>query len=219
MPTGQACAVRPTTCARSEAPADLTPLVAPGGGLALVGPALALAAAGVSTTHLGDGAVTTVKLAADARAAAGSVVLSGSTALTAPTVIDSITVDVPGPGTLLVTVSGMLLIDADATTAAALTVPARIGLCDTASSDAQCAGTYSQVWYQDADDANGFNATPAFTLVRTAAVAAAGARVFYLNGEAAVGTGGLTLWQDPIVGLGPVATAMFFPGSLPVTSP
>ena len=112
------------------------------------------------------------------------------------------------------------MINADATTQAALTVPARLGLCDTPASDSQCAGTYSQIWVQDADDSDANNTTTAFTLARSIAVAAAGPRVFYVNGEAPPTPGGsLTLWVDPIVGDGPVATATFVPAALTVTSP
>lgn len=154
------------------------------------------------------------------RSAVGSVTLEGTTTATTPTALDSFTVEVPGPGTVLVTVSGMLLVNADATTMAALTVPARIGLCDTPASDSQCGGTYSQVWYQDADDTDDSNTTPAFTLARTVTVAAAGPRVFYVNGEAPPSPGAsLSLWVDPIVGDGPVATATFVPATLTVTSP
>jgi hypothetical protein len=218
--------VRPTSCKRVESAFDLTPFlppvgVAPGGGLAVSGGSFSIAPGGVTGAQLADGAVSAAKLASDARAAAGSVVLSGTTNATTPTTLDSFTVDVPAPGTLLVTVSGFLLIDADATTASALTLPGRIGLCDTADSDGQCGGTYTSVWYQDADDTDDQNATPAFTLVRTVSVGSAGQRKFYLNGEkpADVAATSLTLWQDLPFGQGPVATAMFFPGPLTVTEP
>ena len=217
-------AVRATACARSETPADLTPFVptaAANGGLAVTGNALVIAPGGVATGHLADGAVTSAKLGPGARTAAGSVVLTGGTGATTPTKLDSFTVNVPAPGTLLVTVAGMLYIDADSTVAQSLTVAVRIGLCDTPDSDSDCGGTYSQVWSQDADDASSLNSTPAFILTRTVSVAASGPRVFYVNGEVPASPAGiaLTLWQDPIVGLGPVATAMFFPGSLSVTRP
>lgn len=192
-------AVRPAACAKSEKAADLTPFV-----------------------PIADGAVTSAKLSLDARTAVGSVVLSGGTGATTPTKLDSFTVNAPAPGTLLVTVAGMLYIDADSPVIQSLTVAVRIGLCDTPDSDSDCGGTYSQVWYQDADDEpSNLNGTPAFTLTRTVSVATSGPRVFYVNGEIPPSPGAitLTLWQDPIVGLGPVATAMFFPGSLSVTKP
>jgi hypothetical protein len=196
---------RAAACARSETAVDLGQLIPAGS---------------VTTPRLADGAVTPGKLSADARAAAGSVVLEGSTSLTSPTVLDSFTVNAPGPGTLLVTVAGMLLIDADAITGNALTVSAGIGLCDTPDSNTQCDGTYSQVWYQDADDNDPSNDTPAFTLTRTVSVAGAGPRVFYVNGEAPNSPGAsLGLWKDLVVGAGPVATAVFVPGTLSVTSP
>ena len=188
--------LRPTACKRAETLVDL--------------PALAMPSGGITPANLSPGA----------RTASGSVTLEGTTSATTPTALSSFTVQVPGPGTVLVTVAGMLMINADATTQAALTVPARIGLCDTPATDTQCAGTYTQVWYQDADDADAANATPAFTLTRTVAVAAAGPRVFYVNGEAPATPGAsLSLWVDPIVGAGPVASATFVPAALTVTTP
>jgi hypothetical protein len=153
--------------------------------------------------------------------AVGSVTLEGSTGATTPTVLDSFTIQAPGPGSLLVTVSGMIQVNADATTSAAVTVPARLGLCDTSASDSQCDGTYAQVYHQDADDEDTLDTTPSFTLTRTVSVAAAGPRVFYVNGEAPPSPPGatLSLWVDPIVGAGPVASATFVPAPLQVTSP
>ena len=174
----------------------------------------------VTQLALPDGVVTPAKLSAAARAAAGSVALDGSTSATTPTTLDSFTVAVPGPGTLLVSVAGALLVNADATTMAALTVPARVGLCDTPASDSQCAGTYSQVWVQDADDTDASSPTPGFTLTRTVAVSGAGARTFYVNGEAPATAGAsVALWVDPIVGAGPVASVTFAPAALGVTKP
>ncbi len=148
--------------------------------------------------------------------ATGSVILSGSTTNTTPTQLDSFTVNVPGPGTLIVQISGQYFINADAAASESLTVWGNLGLCDTTASSAACGNTYQLMYLQDAEDASpiSINVTPFFTLTRIIPIASAGARIFYINGEAPSGYS-LTLIGDT------KAVAIFLPSTtqLVVTSP
>jgi hypothetical protein len=175
---------------------------------------------------LGNGLVVSdVGLSAGAQPAAGAVVLAGAgvatTTNTTPTKLDSFTVTVPGPGTLTVTVTGFFFIDAQAPGTTSITVVGDLGLCDDPDVNTTCGGTYTDLWYQDADNDSDVNTTPAFTLTRTVAVAAAGDRTFYVNGQAASPGQRIALWgtgpADP--NAGPTATAVFTPTTLAVTRP
>jgi len=175
---------------------------------------------------LGNGlAVTDTALSAGLPPAVGAVMLAGdgtaTTTNTTPTTLDSFTVGVPGPGSLTVTVNGFYYIGAKAPGATSITVVGNLGLCDTADVDTTCGGTYVDLWYQDADNDSDVNTTPAFSLTRTVAVATAGDRTFYLNGQAASPGQPIALWGagPPNANAGPTASAVFTPATLTVTRP
>ncbi len=188
-------------------------------------------AAGVCTKKqvpvtLGNGlTVTDTTLSGGVPPAVGAVMLAGAstatTTNTTPTTLDSFTVTAPGPGILTVTVSGFYFIDAQAPGASSITVLGDLGLCDTADTDTTCGSTYVNLWYQDADNDTDVNTTPAFTLTRTVAVATAGARKFYLNGQAASPGQPIALWGTSTTdaNAGPTASVIFTPAALTVTRP
>ena len=174
-----------------------------------------------------DAAVTATKLAADAKAAVGSIVLlnqntGASTSSTTPVTLDRFTVDVPAAGVLHVTVAGQYWLDADASSASAITTEMFLGLCDSVDSSAECGTTFDDHFYQDADDASSSNSTHGFTITRTVAVAGAGQRTFFVNGAVSNASHTLNLWGcadfECATG-GPVATVTFVPGALNITRP
>jgi hypothetical protein len=146
-----------------------------------------------------------------ATAAAGSVTLSGSTASAVAATLDQFTVTVPGPGFLLVTVSGQWWYNADATTTSSLTTLFFMGLCDFPASSTTCGGTWIDYNYQDADNVSSTNSTHGFSITRVVPVVA-GPNVFYWNAHN--NGSGFTLFS-----YGVTATALFVPTSLTVTSP
>ena len=175
---------------------------------------------------LGNGlAVTDTTLSAGLQTAVGAVMLAGAadatTTSTTPTTLDSFTVTAPGPGMLTVTVSGFYFIGAQAPGTSSITVLGDLGLCDTADTDTTCGDTYANLWYQDADDDSNVNTTPAFTLTRTVAVAVAGDRTFYVNGQAASPGQPIALWGTSTTNAnaGPTASVVFTPATLAVTRP
>jgi len=174
-----------------------------------------------------DAGVTAAKLAPDATAAIGSIALlnqdsGASTSSITPTTLDRFTVDVPAAGVLHVTVAGQYWLDADSSSTSALTTDAFLGLCDTVDSSADCAGTFDDYYFQDADNASSTNSTHGFTITRTVTVAGAGQRTFFVNGAVVDVSHTLNLWGcadiDCATG-GPVATVTFVPGALNVTRP
>jgi len=174
---------------------------------------------------LGNGlTVTDTTLSAGLPTAVGAVMLAGAATATTsngtPTTLDSFTVTVPGPGMLTVTVSGFYYIGAQAPGTTSITVLGDLGLCDTADTDTTCGDTYTNLWYQDADNDSNVNTTPAFTLTRTVAVTA-GDRTFYVNGQAASPGQPIALWGTSTTNAnaGPTASAVFTPATLTVTRP
>jgi hypothetical protein len=143
-------------------------------------------------------------------AAAGTVLLSGSTNSTTAVQLDSFTVTTPGAGTLWVHISGQFWFDVDATSTTALFSNGTVGLCETSASMTGCTSDY--VYYEDPDNTNVSNVTFAFTLTRMYTVSA-GAKTLYLNGLNYYGHS-MNLW-------GPTtATVIYFPANaLSVTSP
>lgn len=175
---------------------------------------------------LGNGlTVTDTALSAGLPPAVGAVMLAGAgtatTTNTTPTTLDSFTVTVPGPGSLTVTVNGFFYIGAKAPGTTSITVLGNLGLCDTTDVNTTCGGTYTDIWYQDADNDSDVNATLAFSVTRTVAVAAAGDRTFYVNGQAASPGQPIALWgAGPAdANAGPTASAVFTPATLTVTRP
>jgi len=142
----------------------------------------------------------------------GQVSLFGGTNVTTPTTLDSFAVNVPGPGVLLITVSGNYWLNADATSTTSLITTCYLGLCTTANSSANCDGTYYDFYLQDADNASPTNETPTFILTRTINVGSAGTRWFYLNGQSSgvAPAPNLSLYGNTR------ATAVWYPGSLTV---
>jgi hypothetical protein len=159
--------------------------------------------------------------------AAGSTQLLSHDVATSSTTavkLDSFTVQVPGAGTLTVTVAGFYWLDADAAGANSIHASFDLGLCDTEAAFDACGGALFEPFVHDPDNASGNNATPAFTLTRTVSVAGAGSRTFYVNGAVSDGSHTLHLWGHNDGGIddgtkGPFATAIFTPAALTVTRP
>lgn len=173
-----------------------------------------IAAAAATKTDLDAVKSTADTSAADvtalaSRLSAGSVLLSGWTASTSATTMDTFTVTAPADGVLVVTVAGFYLLDADSTTTSSRVTSAYLGLCDTSNSFSDCQGA-AHVYYEDPDNASSSNATPAFTLTRTVPVTA-GTRTFYVNGWSQSGAS-FYLWSPTR------ATAVWMPTELNVTS-
>jgi hypothetical protein len=136
----------------------------------------------------------------------GSIELVGTVTATTPTTLDSFQVTVPGPGTLLVEVSGEFWVNADAAAVAARWSGTNWGICDTPNSSAACAGTYDRSDYEDPDNTTSLNAPPGWYRARTVQVAAAGARTFYVNAARDANSVSVNTWNT-------FATVTFVPGT------
>jgi len=144
---------------------------------------------------------------------AGSAAIYGSTTSNSVAEMDSFTVDVPWRGTLTVIVMGSAWLDCDATSSASrLCYGARMGICDTSASSAECGYTYGKRYdFQDPDNINSLNKENWITLARTVEVDKSGARTFYLNGQSSAS--GMTWLMNGYV------IAIFTPRSMKVTNP
>lgn len=105
--------------------------------------------------------------------------VSFSFSSTSPVEAAAMDITVPGPGLIVVTVSGNIWIDADSASTSSLAVYAILALC--ADSAAICE-TDTFVHYTDPDNANVANSTPGFSLSLVLPVTAAGTETVYLNG-------------------------------------
>jgi hypothetical protein len=172
------------------------------------------AAADLLTRAVGDERY----LRQDVVPAIGLVDITGSTSSTSADTIAEFTVAVPAAGVLLVEVSGMLSLDANAGSTVSLFREANLGLCDLADSSGTCGTSWSRVGYQDADGALvggvafGPDQTIGFSLVRVVEVDA-GPVTFFVNGRVQSVDAPLTIEA------GSRATATFFPAGLSVSRP
>lgn len=109
---------------------------------------------------------------------------------TTPDTADSVNVNVPGPGTLIIDLGGQLWFDLDATTDESVLANAFLAICDGTNTheDTSCGDSLTQVYYQDADDSQSTNATPGFATTRIVNVTEAGNRTFYINTDQSSGS-------------------------------
>ncbi len=157
---------------------------------------------------------TAYTLVPSALPAAGSVnVVMSSTTSTTPVTLGQFTVTAPGPGILQVNVSGAMWLNADATSANALTAYFQLGLCTSPASAATCNGTYTEYYVQDADNTDGLNVTPAFSINGSFPIGAAGPYTFYINANSTNSSWALSPWGQT------VANVLFVPASLSISSP
>ncbi len=145
--------------------------------------------------------------------AVGTATFSFATTSTVPVTLGQFTASAPGPGYFLVTVSGQWYLDADATSAAALTTYCLMGLCDSPGNSGVCGGTWNAYYVQDADNTDNNNPTHTLSITREFAVPSAGNYVYYLNGETTNPLYTLYSWGAM------TASVIFVPNTLNVTSP
>ncbi len=109
--------------------------------------------------------------------------LSFATNSTIATELDSVTVDAPGPGTLVVEVAGQYWLDLDAGGALSEWGYVQLAICDTADTLLQvdCGDSLTDARYDDPDNAEGKNATPGIATSRIVEVDAAGPITFSIN--------------------------------------
>ena len=146
--------------------------------------------------------------------AAGTVSLSlTGTTSTTPATLGQFTVTSPGSGYLMINVSGMFYINADATSANSLTAVFSLGLCTSPASSATCDFTYTDHYVQDADNVDANNQTPTVSLNSTFPTPGAGNYTFYINGNTSNAAYELWPWEDVKVNV------LFVPNTLTITSP
>jgi hypothetical protein len=133
-----------------------------------------------------------------------------STISTSAATLGTFTVQAPGNGNLTINVSGLLFINADASSANALIVSYFIGLNTIPASLA--GATYMQPYVTDPDNFNGDNQTPAYSINATYPVVA-GANTFYIIGATSNSSFTLFPWTSAMV------TVLFTPGTLSISSP
>ena len=96
---------------------------------------------------------------------------------------DTVNVQVPGAGTLIVELRGQLWFDVDATTDDSVIARAELAICDAPNTinDVDCGDSQTFVYYADPDDTSNTNATPGVSTTRIVNVTDAGSRTFYIN--------------------------------------
>jgi hypothetical protein len=152
---------------------------------------------------------------------AGQIDFRGNTMNTTPTELDSVTVNAPGPGTLVVTAFMDIFVDCDSTAAgSAICSNAAVGLCDTANSSGDCGGSYSRIWHEDpSGPALSTNQQHFVTIGRTVSVPAAGPVRIFVNGQSHPTGGSVSTAEGFHIQSG-VLIAEFHPGpALLVTNP
>ncbi|NPA42359.1 MAG: hypothetical protein GXO18_08815 [Aquificae bacterium] len=128
-----------------------------------------------------------------------------------PTTLRSFTVSVPGPGMVLVQVSGVWRLDVDAISPSSESGVFYLGLCDRRDDSSTCGNTYIEYWHQDADHADNVDTTHSFIITRAIYVPRKGKRTFYLNAQ--VGNPDTTLYLGGSV----KATVIFVPSKLDIS--
>jgi hypothetical protein len=112
-----------------------------------------------------------------------------TTTSTTATELDTVTVDVPGPGTLVVEVAGQYWLDLDATSSDSAWSYVQLAICDAADSlsVADCGDSLTDARYSDPDDVESKNATPGIATSRIVTVDTAGPVTFSINGRSVSG--------------------------------
>lgn len=122
--------------------------------------------------------------------------------------LDSITVNVPGPGTLTLMLNANVQYDGcDASTSASRLCRADLYLCPEPSS--RCDNAFADASHEDPDNIESENPGTTRTIISTVSVAAAGPRRFHINVYALAS--GILMHGN--------VTAFYTPGALTVTNP
>lgn len=110
--------------------------------------------------------------------------LSFATTSVTPVELDTVTVDVPGPGTLLVEIDGQYWLDLDAPAANSVWGYVQLAICDAPDTlaDTDCGGSFTDARYSDPDNVESKNATPGIATSRVVNVDTAGPVSFSING-------------------------------------
>lgn len=133
-----------------------------------------------------------IKTAIDALEAPAARPSAGSRTITwtvfssiTPSQIARFSVNAPGPGRLIVQVSGQATLVFVSPNTTGSVESFSIGLCDATatSAPASCDDTYQRYESVDPDNAENGNMSQTFVLERTVNITAAGARTFFLNGQ------------------------------------
>lgn len=110
--------------------------------------------------------------------------LNFATTSTTAVELDTVTVDVPGPGTLLVEVGGQYWLDLDAAGANSVWGYVQLAICDSPDTlqTADCDDSLTDARYSDPDNVEERNATPGIATSRVVNVDTAGPVTFSING-------------------------------------
>lgn len=110
--------------------------------------------------------------------------LTFATTSTTATELTTVTVDVPGPGTLVIEVDGQYWLDLDAPGANSVWGYVQLAICDAPDTLAvgDCGDSLTDARYSDPDNVESKNATPGIATSRIVSVDAAGPVTFSING-------------------------------------
>lgn len=155
----------------------------------------------IGTSNLIDESVTVDKLAPGVAARVGLLHTgfgTTSTTSTSPTTMQSILVEAPAAGKLLLIASGQVYLNMDAPTSSSLTAYGQLGLCDAFDdgSIAACGESYYPIYFQDADNAGPSNETKYFTITRYFDIPSAGLYTYFLNGATSNSSYPFNLYGD-----------------------
>lgn len=115
--------------------------------------------------------------------------LNFSTTSTTPVELQTISVDVPGPGTLLIEIDGQYWLDLDAVSGNSVFGYVQLAICDSPATleDADCGSSVTDARYSDPDNVTALNATPGIATSRVVDVTTAGTMSFSINGFSSSG--------------------------------
>jgi hypothetical protein len=115
--------------------------------------------------------------------------LTFTTSSTTATELANLTVDAPGPGTLLVEINGQYWLNLDATDADSVFGYVQMGICDAPDSltVGDCGDSLTDARYSDPDDVESRNATPGIATSRILTVDEAGPVTLSINGLSETG--------------------------------
>jgi hypothetical protein len=118
------------------------------------------------------------------RGGAARAPITFSTTSTTATELTTVTVDAPGPGTLVVEIDGQYWLDLDATSSDSVWGYVQLAICDAPDTlaEADCGDSFTDARYADPDDVESRNATPGIATSRIVTVDEAGPVTFSING-------------------------------------
>lgn len=123
------------------------------------------------------------------RGGAARDMLNFATTSTTAEELTTVTVDAPGPGTLVVEIDGQYWLDLDATSSDSVWGYVQLAICDAPDSldEADCGDSLTDARYSDPDDIEDRNATPGIATSRIVTVDDAGPVTFSINGRSLTG--------------------------------